>query len=299
MRKLTLVLALCAGFSAMAQVLNVESVTQVKAPFAGAKVAAVSPQGDYLLVTNDINQGLTKLDLATGATERVTDAAGAGYDVKVSQDGGTVVFRENSFTKNHLRKVALTGKNLATGEQTQLVKATRDLQGVAVQGATAMTVTKGKTSAKALGKAKAVKGTLAYTTRDYQLMVSQDGKSRQLAPLGADKRYLWVSLSPDGTRVLFFVSADAAYVCDLNGSNVKRLGVLRAAKWLDNNTVVGMNDTDDGHVTTASAIVAMTLDGVSQTLTADDVIAMYPQVGGNKIAFSTPQGDTYVINFTK
>ena len=95
------------------------------------------------------------------------------------------------------------------------------------------------------------------------------------------------------------MSGDAAYVSDLNGTNVKRLGVLRAAKWLDNNTVVGMVDTDDGYVYTSSSIVAMTLDGQSQTLTDDSVIAMYPQVATGKIAFSTPTGEAYIINYTK
>lgn len=299
MKKVTLTLALCVSLGAAAQVLNVTGIEPLTLPEGTSKVTAISQQGDYVLLTNDVNQGLTKLNLTNGAVQRVTDAAGAGYDVKLSADGQNVVYRETSYTKKHLRKTAVSKRNLATGEIAQLVKPTRELQAVAVAGNTAMTIKGKKMSAKALGKDKAEKSTILYSTQNYQLMVSENGNSRQIAPLGTGVRYIWPQLSPDGTKALFYVSGDAAYVSDLNGTNVKRLGVLRAAKWLDNNTVVGMVDTDDGYVYTSSSIVAMTLDGQSQTLTDDSVIAMYPQVATGKIAFSTPTGEAYIINYTK
>ena len=47
---------------------------------------------------------------------------------------------------------------------------------------------------------------------------------------------------------------------------------------------------------TSSSIVAATLYGVRQTLTDNSVIAMYPYTNGEKIAFSTANGEAYVIN---
>lgn len=57
-----------------------------------------------------------------------------------------------------------------------------------------------------------------------------------------------------------------------------------------------MNDKDNGEVVTSSSIVAATLYGVRQTLTDSSVIAMYPYTNGEKIAFSTANGEAYVIN---
>ena len=59
-----------------------------------------------------------------------------------------------------------------------------------------------------------------------------------------------------------------------------------------------MNDKDNGEVVTSSSIVATTLYGVRQTLTDDSVIAMYPYATakGEKIAFSTANGEAYLIN---
>ena len=65
MRKLLLALALGFSMSAMGQVLNVTSIDKVTLPDK-ASVAAISPQGDYLLLTSATNQGLVKYDLTNG-----------------------------------------------------------------------------------------------------------------------------------------------------------------------------------------------------------------------------------------
>ena len=56
-----------------------------------------------------------------------------------------------------------------------------------------------------------------------------------------------------------------------------------------------MNDQDDGHMITASAIVAYTLDGKYQVMTSPDMIAMEPFAANGKIVFSTIQGDIYMM----
>ncbi len=293
-RSVLFALALSMSVCGFAQVVNVGEVTKVDLPQA-AKVAAISPQGDYLLLTSDANQGLTKFDLATGESSVLTKAAGAGYNVKISDDGQNVVYREKSTNKARLQQTAVQSRNFATGEVKNLVKPTRDLNAVAIEGNSVMTVNKRKMQAKSLDSNKARKGTVLYT-ENYQLMVSENGKARQFSPLGANRRYIWPALSPDGTKALFFVSGDGAYVCNLDGSGMQRLGTLRAAKWLNDNVIVGMNDTDNGEITTASQIVAVNLQGQRQVLTDDSLIAMYPQVGNNKIAFSTRDGEAYIIN---
>ena len=112
--------------------------------------------------------------------------------------------------------------------------------------------------------------------------------------------YLWPSVSPDGTRVLYYLATVGAYTCKIDGSDVKFVGKYRAARWYDNNTVVGMKDYyDETDCVKSSKIYAVSFDGSeSQLLTADDVLAMYPSVNadGSKIAFSTPAGEAYIIN---
>ena len=297
MRKVLIALALGFSMSAMGQVLQVTSVEKVNLP-EQASVAAISPQGDYLLLTSATNQGLTKFDLSTNQSQVLSTAPSAGHNVKISPDGQTVVYREGSFNKKHLRLSSLKSLNLGTGESQVLVKPTRDLQGYAVDATTACAINKGKYSKKAIGKAKAQQLPVLSVNKG-QLMITINGKTRQLSPNGTQFSYMWASLSPDGTKVLFYQAAHGTYVCDLDGSNVRKVGKMRAPVWYDDQTIVGMLDLDDGEFIYASTIVAATLDGKTQTLTDDATIAMYPHATAGKIAFSTPAGEAYIINVTK
>ena len=296
MKKVLLALALCVSFSGMAQLVNVASIDKVNIPENAAnKVAAISPAGDYLLITTDYNQGLTKFDLATGATQVITQAPGAGFDAKISPDGNNVVYRERSMNKKHLQMKAVTSKNLATGAEQQLVKPTRDLQGVAIDGNTAVAMNKGKMSKKALDNGKAQVSVPVLSTNNFKLYITQGGKTTEFMPVG-NYRYIWASMSPDATKALFYCSGKGAYVCNIDGSGLKALGDIQAPKWMGNDMVVGMTTTDDGDVFTSGEIVVLDLNGTKQVLTGNDVIALYPLPANGKIAFSTPTGEAYIIN---
>ena len=253
------------------------------------------------MLTADDNSGLTKLDLSTGKAQNITRAAGAGYDARVSPDGKRVVYRENSFTSGHLRMVSLRSINLGSGQSRELVAPTRNLQGVGINNQAALPVTRGQVTAKGFEGKVSDKSGVVLSINNRQLMISRNGKTRNLSPNGKDKSYLWPSLSPDGTKILYYVGAEGAFVCNLDGGDVKSLGMMRAPQWWDDATVVGMYDQDDGEFVYASRIVATNLKGDKQTLTPDSLIAMYPKVSAQagKIAFSTPDGKAYIINVTK
>lgn len=302
MRKVALAFAAALTVGCWAQVFNVASLVPVELPSdVGSKVVAISGQGDFLLLTTDNNSGLTKLDLNTGKAQNITQAAGAGYDARVSPDGKRVVYRENSFTSGHLRMVSLRSINLESGQHKELVAPTRSLQGVALNNQAALPVTRGQVAAKGFEGKVSAKNAVVLSINNRQLMISRNGKTSNLSPNGKDKSYLWPSLSPDGTKILYYVGAEGAFVCNLDGSNVKPLGMMRAPQWWDDSTVVGMYDQDDGEFVYASRIVATNLKGDKQTLTPDSLIAMYPKVSAQtgKIAFSTPEGKAYIINVTK
>ena len=293
-------MALCLPIAVSAQVLSVKSVEKVPIPedYDNA-VAAISPAGDYILLTTSTRRGLKKFDLATGETTTLTEAEGAGYGATVTADGKTIVYRETSFTPQHLKMTALKSISTVTGAKRELAPAQRMLQGYRLDGNAAAVISKGKMRVRSLNGAKivATPPTLSLT-QNHQMQLTRNGKTTLLAPNGKNVRYIWPSLSPDGTKVLYYVSGVGCFVCDLNGNNVKPMGQLRAAKWYDNTTIVGMNDQDNGEYVTSSSIIAKTLSGAEQKLTSDEIIAQYPQVSpsSRKIAFETPAGEAYIIN---
>ncbi len=296
MKKVLLALALCVSFSGMAQLVNVTSIDKVDIPESAAnKVAAISPQGDYILVTTDYNYGLTKYDLSTGATQVISQSQGAGFNAQISADGQSVVYREKS-TKNNLQMTAVKSKNLATGAEQQLVKPSRNVQGMAIDGNTAVAVNNGKVAKKAIAEGKAQVNAPVLSTKNFLMYITKGGKTTELAPLGKSYRYIWASLSPDASKVLFCCSGKGAYVCNLDGSGLVSLGNYRAPKWMGNDMVVAMDCRDNGEVFTSSEILVLDLNGTKQVLTGDDVVAMYPLPADGKIAFSTPTGEAYIIN---
>ena len=300
MKHFLLLMALCLPIAAAAQVLSVQSVEKVPIPAdADNSVAAISPAGDYILLTSTNHRGLKKFDLATKQITTITEADGAGYGATVAADGKTIVFRETTFTPQHLKMTSLKSLSLATGAKRELAPAQRALQGYRIDGNAAAVISRGKMRMRSLNGAKVVATPPALSlTQNHEMQLTRNGRTTLLAPNGKNVRYIWPSLSPDGTKVLYYVSGVGCFVCDLNGNNVKPMGQLRAAKWYDNATIVGMNDKDNGEYVTSSSIVAKSLSGAEQTLTSEDIIAQYPRVSpsARKIAFETPAGEAYIIN---
>ena len=299
MNKAIILLSILWASLAQAQVLNVVSVERMGIPEKDSKVlqaTAISPQGDYLLLSSDTKQGLFKWDIASSSLTTITDDAGAGSEVRISEDGKHVVYGEVSYKKQR-RHQAVKSVDLVSGKMKTLVKPTRNLDGFDVQGNSVATISDGSVRHHALKKDSRTLTRPVLSHHHLKLYITRDGVTTLLAPNGVNERYIWASLSPDGTRLLYYVSGYGAYVCNVDGSNVISMGDLTAPKWWDDNTVVGMNETDDEYSIIASSIVARTLDGQEQVLTGDDVIATYPLPcsQGGKIAFSTPDGNIYLI----
>lgn len=299
MNKAIIILSILWASLAQAQVLNVASIERMGIPDNDNKVfqaTAISPQGDYLLLSSDTKQGLFKWDIASSSMSAITDAAGTGSEVHISEDGKHVVYGEVSYKKQR-RHQAVKSVDLSSGKTKTLVKPTRNLEGFDVQGNAVATITGGNVRHHALKKDASATARPVLSHHHLKLYVTRDGVTTLLAPNGENERYIWASLSPDGTRVLYYVSGHGAYVCNIDGTNIISMGNLTAPKWWDDNTIVGMNEIDDEYTIIKSSIVARTLDGQEQVLTGDDVIATYPlpcsQSG--KIAFSTPDGNIYLI----
>ncbi len=282
--------------SMSAQLLNVGSVEKVAVPAdLVLDRAVISPDGKTLVVAS--GQALSQVDLATGSVAKVTDN-GAISDLKFTGDSRAIVFNRPTYKKN-LRQTAVLSYDLASGKESTLVKPSRNLKGFATNGSNVMTVDNKKLRVANLAGEQTVSAPVASVYYG-QLMVTVDGKTNAIDPLGKGS-YLWPSVSPDGTKVVYYFCGKGCYVSNLDGTDAKFVGSIRAPRWIDNSTVVGMNDADNGQYVTSSSIVAADLNGTTQTLTNADVIAMYPSADGavSKIAFTTPAGEAYIINVNR
>lgn len=86
----------------------------------------------------------------------------------------------------------------------------------------------------------------AYITIENQKMVlHQDEQTTILAPNGESQSYFWASVSPDEKHIVYVTSQLGTFVCDIKGENVFSMGRMNAPKWLDNQTVAGMQEKYD------------------------------------------------------
>lgn len=259
---------------AAAQVLDVQSLQKINTPEnVETKIAGISPAGDYLLLTTVANDGLIRYDLATGKTTELSKAPGAGYNVKISKDGSEIAYRETTIDKNRLRRSNILRQDFASGKRQLIAKGQRDLTKMDTKDAE-----------------------LTVTILDRHIALTRGTKTTMLAPCGEDKSYIWPSISPDGQKLCFYVTTGGCYVCNIDGTNPQFIAnACRAAKWYNNNVIVGMADEDDGERLTASAIVAYSLDGQKQVLTDKSMVAVYPYAVEGAVVFSTEQGETYLL----
>lgn len=284
------------ALAAQAQLLEVTAAEKVQLPEGyGVSSAALSPDGSFAIVAPVGESGLAKLDLATGAVSRFSET---GSPSMITFSGNTVLFRESSRGSDNLRYVSLKAYDAATGAVSTLASKQRNLQGYAIAGGIAAVVSNGRMSVKKLdGNGSRFAAPVLSIDRG-SLCVTVNGVTKEIKPLGEKcNSYLWPTLSPDGKRIACYGVGTGAFTCDLEGSDVRTLGVLRAVKWVDDNVLVGMDDEDNGYVTTKSAIIAVNADGsVRQTLTTPDVVAVFPTAAAGKLAFTTPEGEMYIMS---
>jgi hypothetical protein len=276
MKKTFLLIAACLmALAASAQIFQIESTQQLPTPTGTEwKVAGFSPAGDYILITDDTNSGLVRMNLADNTTKVISGAPGAGWSVQISKDGQNIVYREMTIGEDKLVRHDIFKHNFAANKKTVEAKAQRN-----------MTNLVDKTANQYIA-----------INEDLHMVLTRNGKTIVITPNGNEEAYNWASISPDGKSILYYVSAKGCYVCDIYGNNVRFVARhCRAPQWYDNNTIIGMADEDDGKFMTASAIVAYTLDGKSQILVNKEQMAIYPYAVEGKIAFSNAAGEVFLM----
>ena len=139
--------------------------------------------------------------------------------------------------------------------------------------------------------------TLRVDNENLDLNLYRNGEKVVLNPHG-DANYIWVSLSPDQTMILFNTKYGTG-ICDLNGKELINLGQdFDAPVWYGNDYVVGMDDNHDGYRNVESSIMMASVDGsLVKRLTSPEGFGMYPNVDAKsgRIVYNTEMGDIRLI----
>lgn len=303
MKKSLLLLAVVFAFVANAQQFEVTSLQEVKVDTEMPTFhPRFMPDGKTLMVCSENFNGLGLIDTQKGTYTHLTDMVAAGYYPAVSEDGNTIIVREKDYSDLSVDLYAIDLKSMT---MSVIAEDYDHVNGVKFSNGTLTLSQHGIPVTKQVSKASyaiAASNNVYVTEEDLKVVAYVNGVRNVIDPFaseGRDENYCWSSLSPDGKKILFNCGNDA-YVCNINGSGLVKLGSMRAPVWRGNDYVVAMVDEDDGYFFTKSDIVIVKADGsgrMQQLTKNSSEIKMYPAVSadGSKVAFHTLEGKVYLM----
>lgn len=136
-------------------------------------------------------------------------------------------------------------------------------------------------------------------TQGSELIITKDGVEKSYSPVESYAGYLWESVSPDGTKIMFVAAGKGIIITDLDGNIIARPGKYQAPVWFGNDHIIVQNSTDDGHQFNSSQILLLSLDGTqSQSLTKPESMTFSPAASAEagKVVYTTVDGHLYQIN---
>ena len=231
-----------------------------------------STDGKELLYTSENYKGLYLFDLESKKTNLVTEVEGAGFNPVFSEDNHKVYYRQTERTDMRQQKTLMYFDR----------RNDRNVRNRALE-------------VPECGQLR------AYTSK-LKLIVERNGVQEVLKPLEDTDRYLWGSLSPDHTKILFTAVGKGTFVCDLSGKLLVKIGYLNAPVWYGNDKIVGMVDKDDEDQIISSSIVIVSADGEQRQILVPSVRkAMYPAANkqSRRIAYNDLAGEIYILELEK
>lgn len=296
MKKLLLIfLIITAQFYAQ-KVTVVEDVAITNSTDGKFYYPTVSPDGKSLLFSKENYKGLWSKDLATGKVSKITDANGAGYEPGFSSVTGEVIYREDKFVKGK-RFSSLLAYDAVSKKSSLLEEGIRDLKLYRDNSNTFKKYVKENEVRSTIKETMLQKSTaperIVYV-QDSKLVLAENNTKKVLQPLG-EGNYIWPSLSPDKTKLLFTLAGKGTYVTDLDGKLLNKIGYANYPTWSpDGNWVLFMKDLDNGiNLISSEVYIANLKTGKYFNITLQkDEISVYPKWGNtnSEVYYNTDSG---------
>jgi len=300
MRVFVFLLLISLSMNGSGQELRMRSVVKVRGEDSGTyMLAGTVPGSRLLLVTSEGYKGLSLLDSRRGKIRQISSDAGAGYEPAITEDGKSVIYRSDAFAEQK-KYTSLYKYDLVTGETATLLDKERGVMPAALSGNRIFIKSESRSRVETSGY-ESLKGAgddIFVVIEDLIPVLYAGGERKPLKPSG-EGYYIWVSLSPDKSKIVYSFQGRNTFICNTEGRILYDAGKINAPKWLNDNIIVGMDDKDDGYRVVSSEIVYYSLPAEKRSyLTATgNRTEMYPFPfsGGKKLAFCTDKGEIFIM----
>ena len=258
---------------------NAQTITKLNAEGYFAKI---SPDGETVVFSSTNGyKGLNKLNLKTKHVDVLSKEASAGYKAVVNND---CVFYKTEENAKQVHVLNLKVKSLNKVYSTSI-------NAVVLQK-------------KSLGKTISYIPVDVTSSKDLNAVniIYSNGDVKQIASKIGDRK-IWVSLSPNRTKILYTVVGKQTFVTDLNGNVLETIERAEAPKWANDKTIVFMitNEKNDDFI--SSNIYKYTLGTDKEILLTSNFneISLYPVMSEDetKVVFNNEKGELYLIETTK
>ena len=280
------------------QTVRVRSVKKVTPDKSGSYLlSGVVPGSGNLLVAGEGYNGLYMMETRRGKTEIISNEPGAGYEPAVTADGNKIFFRSDSFSENR-RYSSVWCYDIGSGTRELLMEKGRGVIPPAVTGNAVLLKSDSEMRIEQRGPILKSGIQRSFVVIEEMIPVLYRGDERKELMPNGDGYYIWASLSPDGTRILYNYQGRGSYICNTDGEILHDLGRINAPKWFNDMIVIGMDDKDDGYRITSSELVCWSLGQKKRvTLTSTHGRSeMFPfPVDRRRIAFCTDNGEIYIM----
>ncbi len=300
MRAFVFLLLVSLALSASGQELRIRSVTKVRPQDNGTyMLTGTVPGSRFLLVTAEGYKGLSLMDTRRGKIRQISSDPGAGYEPAITEDGKSVIYRSDIFAEQK-KYTSLYKYDLVTGETSTLLDKERGVMPAAVSGNRILIKSENKSRVETSGSEllKSTGDDIFVVIEDLVPVLYAGGERRPLRPSG-DGYYIWVSLSPDKSKIVYSFQGRNTFICNKEGRILYDAGKINAPKWLNDYIIIGMDDKDDGHRVVSSEIVYYSLPAEKRSYLTDtgNRTEMYPFPfsGGKKLAFCTDKGEIFIM----
>ncbi len=304
-RFLTILTAvICLSVGSFAQNFSVQNINQITGRDEGTFThPKMSANGSKIFFSGASFKGLYLYNLITRELTRLTDKPGAGYQFSIGPAGEKVYYRTHEYVGTK-RYYSLIGQDINDGVKQIIEQRKRILSTPRISSGGKLTyVVDARLKSRSINADSAnilaaAKPERSVYIKNRVIALYMDDQEKLLQPLGQGI-YLWPSLSPDGSKLLFTKAGDGTYVSDLEGNIISEIGYANAPEWSpDGDWIVYMKDEDDGHVFTASDIFVSSADGTEtfQITNTPEQIELYPAWGKNisQIVYETVDGVIYL-----
>lgn len=284
-----------------AQSIEVQSVEKIT-DNGNYAFANFSPDGSKVLFTQFNFKGLYLYSKDTKQTKELNKLNGAGYQPQFLDDNQTIAFRSDYY-KGIKKYSNLIKQNINTKAIEYLAKDKRFVSTPKVLGGSVFATERNqpvKLEDNKLAKAAQFEG---VEIENQVLAIYKNGVKRELKPLG-DGNYIWPSLSPDGSKILFTFAGKGTYICDLDGKIIKEVGHANYPSWSpDGKWILFMEDRDNHYEITSSEIAVLNVETNRKLKLTEssDMIELYPawSQSGDEIVFNSNDGDIYLMKIER